>query len=422
MAIRFYLTRPNGDASTTIFSRISYKGGTLKYYTNEKIKPIQWSATKGQAKPTAEIINVNLRQFEAIVDNAINAYKNDNKQQHPSLDKLRSVLDAAYKGQKDAKTFETYYIAYLNEIKEGKRTNEGINFGLRRIQDYANTFEHLTEFKAKVKGRYKREITFELLDDKFARDFKHYLETVQKHNPNTIAKVLKMLKAVIRAAIADNVIKDAALLTAKLPSADTDDISLSIEQLQALSTAALDGTMKEIRDLFVVGCYTGLRISDLKTITTASLEGDFLEVVTQKTSHKIVIPLHDEVKRIVSEYGGKLPKPPSDQHLNVCIKQICATIPQFNAMFTRRIVVEGKKTTEAIPLYAMVKSHTMRRTFATLMYKAGIPTKSIMAVTGHKTEASFTKYLKLSNEEHAEIMAMHWERMKGNVSNLKLVV
>jgi integrase len=423
MAIRFYLTRPQSDASTSIYALIRFKGAVLKYYTNEQIKPIQWSTTKGEAKPTAESINANLRKFVALVDKTINSYKHDNELQHPTVDKLRALLDAAYKGQKDANTFESYYLDFVNDIKEGKRTNkDGTKFGFRRVQEYKNTFEHIKDFKAKVKGRYKNEITFELLDSKFTRDFKHYLETEHNHKPNTIAKVVKIIKAVLLAAIADSVTKPTALLAEVLPSAPSDDISLNAEQLQALSSAVVEDTHKVVRDLFVVGCYTGLRLSDLKVLTTASVQGDFLEVVTQKTNSRIVIPLHDEVKRIVGEYGGKLPTPPSDQHLNLTIKQICSAIPQFSAMYNRRVVVEGKNTTEAIPLHAMVKSHTMRRTFATLMYKAGIPTKSIMAVTGHKTEASFTKYLKLTTDDHAQIMAMHWERMKGNVSNLKAVV
>lgn len=44
---------------------------------------------------------------------------------------------------------------------------------------------------------------------------------------------------------------------------------------------------------------------------------------------------------------------------------------------------------------------------ATNMYKAGIPRKSIMMLTGHRTEVQFEKYVKLSAEENASILMNH---------------
>lgn len=44
----------------------------------------------------------------------------------------------------------------------------------------------------------------------------------------------------------------------------------------------------------------------------------------------------------------------------------------------------------------LVKTYTARRSGATNMYLAGIPTIAIMKVTGHKTEKEFIKYIKAS--------------------------
>ena len=49
----------------------------------------------------------------------------------------------------------------------------------------------------------------------------------------------------------------------------------------------------------------------------------------------------------------------------------------------------------------MITSHTARRSFATNAYLADIPAISIMKITGHKTEAAFMKYIKISEEENA---------------------
>ena len=43
-------------------------------------------------------------------------------------------------------------------------------------------------------------------------------------------------------------------------------------------------------------------------------------------------------------------------------------------------------------------SHSGRRTFITLKFLAGMPAQAIMVFSGHSTERSFLKYLKLDAE------------------------
>ncbi|MBK6894080.1 MAG: tyrosine-type recombinase/integrase [Flavobacteriales bacterium] len=52
-----------------------------------------------------------------------------------------------------------------------------------------------------------------------------------------------------------------------------------------------------------------------------------------------------------------------------------------------------------------VTTHTARRSFASNCYRDGIPARTIMAVTGHTTEQAFMRYIRLTNDEHADIMA-----------------
>lgn len=58
----------------------------------------------------------------------------------------------------------------------------------------------------------------------------------------------------------------------------------------------------------------------------------------------------------------------------------------------------------------IVSAHTARRSFATNFYKRGFPTLMIMAITGHSTEKSFLKYIKVSKEENAELMLKQLEK------------
>lgn len=55
----------------------------------------------------------------------------------------------------------------------------------------------------------------------------------------------------------------------------------------------------------------------------------------------------------------------------------------------------------------LVKTHTARRSGATNMYLAGIPTIAIMKITGHKTEKEFMKYIKITEEQTAMELMNH---------------
>ena len=77
---------------------------------------------------------------------------------------------------------------------------------------------------------------------------------------------------------------------------------------------------------------------------------------------------------------------------------------------SKEITKAGKKVTLHLEKWEMISSHTARRSFATNEYLNGTPSITIMAITGHKTEKAFLKYIKVRPKEHAEKMKSLWER------------
>ena len=61
----------------------------------------------------------------------------------------------------------------------------------------------------------------------------------------------------------------------------------------------------------------------------------------------------------------------------------------------------GAKTKESKTKWAMLTSHCARRSFCTNNYLMGTDALTIMAISGHKTEKSFRRYLKLGPEHYA---------------------
>jgi integrase len=72
----------------------------------------------------------------------------------------------------------------------------------------------------------------------------------------------------------------------------------------------------------------------------------------------------------------------------------------------------GKVSTLIYKKYQLVGMHTGRRSFATNMYKRRFPTIAIMRLTGHTTESNFLKYIKVSPEENAMMMAEEFFKIK----------
>jgi len=79
----------------------------------------------------------------------------------------------------------------------------------------------------------------------------------------------------------------------------------------------------------------------------------------------------------------------------------------------KSITKGGKKITKKYKKHELVTAHTGRRSFATNLYKQGFPALSIMQITGHKSEESFLKYIKVTPREHAEKLKDFW-RERGD--------
>jgi len=71
----------------------------------------------------------------------------------------------------------------------------------------------------------------------------------------------------------------------------------------------------------------------------------------------------------------------------------------------------GNKMVEEIrPKYAWVVSHTCRRSFCTNEFLDGTPVHLIMAISGHKTEKAFRRYIKADVLQKAQMIKAIWDK------------
>lgn len=210
----------------------------------------------------------------------------------------------------------------------------------------------------------------------------------------------------------------------------TTAIYLTKEELEGLYNMELDGLEEEVRDAFLVACYTGQRHSDFSQLNTSCFDTIFdgnmvIRKVQTKTTTPVVIPILDnKLKIILEKYNYKVPDI-TDQVMNKYIKHIGEKLSHtvkslgkdVKTILTKqeRIAEENKRKTFRYDedgnvikyKWELIATHTGRRTCATNMYLSRKYTeREMMLVTGHKKVENFLKYIKLSLDEEAHKLAM----------------
>ena len=273
--------------------------------------------------------------------------------------------------------------------RKSKRMSESYarnyNSLLRLLRDFAN------EFNVNI---YTNSVNEEFLDD-----FITYLEE-KGYKLSYIKYQLTLIKGMVRRASTYGYAVNPSFDDVDLGDEDSFSVYLSMNDITRIYYyEGLTRIQSKWRDLFVVGCLTGLRYSDYSTLRKENFNGDYIVKVTKKTGAKVSIPIHDYVREIYEKYDGELPTGLSIQTFNEHLKNICKKIG-FNEKVTFSYTKGGKVITETKQKWELISSHSARRSFATNAYLTNrLEPFKIMAITGHTTEKSFFRYIKVTKED-----------------------
>jgi len=327
-------------------------------------------------------------------------------------DWLKITVDRFFNPDKYKEKKLTLFDFIQSRIEESKNRlnpNTGKKITESTLKKYGTCFYHLKQY-SKQKGK-----TFDFadIDLEFYHAFTDYLINGCQLATNTVGKQIAILKGFLNEATERGINENRSFKSSrfKVVTEESEAVYLTEDELTKIFNTDFDNSprLDRVRDLFLVGCWTGCRFSDFSTITPSQIKAGMLHVEQEKTGNKVVIPLHPVVNSILGKYNGVLPEAPSNQKFNDYIKEVCE-LAGIDTSETLSITKGGKRISETKPKYQLVSSHTARRSFATNLYKDGFPSISIMAITGHKTEKAFLKYIKVTPEEHASLLQLHWAK------------
>lgn len=276
--------------------------------------------------------------------------------------------------------------------------------------------KHLLNFQAYDKDP----ITFQSFNVGFYERFVKYLtydapllnraKLTKGLRVNTIGKTIKNLKSFLKDRISRRLIPHMDLSFIKSMEEEVDAVYLTWSELSKIYhlDLSLHPYLIKYRDIFMVGCLTGLRFGDYSNIQFDEVRNGMLHIVQKKTFSTVIIPLREDAKKILIEkYELAIPKV-SIVKFNLYVKEVVRL-----AGIQEPIKITHRKGNEIIsevkPKYAWVSSHTARRSFCTNEYLAGTPTDLIMAISGHKTEKMFRRYIKADKMQKAEMIKKIWD-------------
>lgn len=172
-----------------------------------------------------------------------------------------------------------------------------------------------------------------------------------------------------------------------------------------------DEILDNIRDSFIIGLWTGLRISDFNnSLDVSNIDGDYFKIKTQKTNTWVVVPIHPYIKKILSKRNGKFPKKYSDSMFNKSIKTICMLANIDQEIRGRKIKVinnERRKVTGNFKKWELVTSHICRRSFATNLH--GVINNDLLAeLCGWSDTKMMLHYIKRTKKESADVLRQTW--------------
>lgn len=402
---RFILHNIKNDYADIELKYLCLDGKYFRRSMRQKIKVSNWDVGKERMKPGAkDSVSIN-----SLLDSKEkHLYDSVRTLMEKSVRVTRSSLKSQMKGE--AQTFWEFFDRIISDPPP--------SIGKNTLKDYRRNKNILKRFQLKF-----GEISFHSIDQNFADQLTTFMRTepygftkegVPKYyNDSTIQTSFRKIRALVNRALTYKVIVRSEKFSTSARGIDPGEIYLNDDEIKRIYEVCKNGlnekgnsaTLQVYGKIFVLGTQIGVRVSDLGFSPENIFENDgrkFANLLNKKTASSIIVPLSSLAIEIAEGFKWKIPKF-NETIMNRYIKIICE-IAGINEPVVYRAIEGGRMVERKYLKYQVISSHTMRRSFCTNMFIANVPIPIIMQNSGHKTIASFMKYIRVDQMQSAKIM------------------
>ena len=210
--------------------------------------------------------------------------------------------------------------------------------------------------------------------------WQEWMRTQRHLTDNTVAIRLKTLRCLVNEAVKRNVIRtdEDPFRHIRIPEIKARREHLTEQELATLEATTLpDRRLRHVRDAFLFCCYTGLRWSDFRALTTRNLQTPTVLVVQQhKTGRTVRIPL-------ATLWGGR----------PLRLVQCYGTLEHLADIGDNR---QCNRDLREVARHAAITRHLhwhlARHTCGTLLNQRGLRMQEIQYILGHQKQATTEKH------------------------------
>ena len=227
--------------------------------------------------------------------------------------------------------------------------------------------------------------------EKWLEDFQIFLLKESGLSKGTAGRYEAAVRFALRKAARDRLIpRNPAEGVRAITIPESDKVYLTIQEIQKLANTPLGGKLgSEVKRAFIFGCYTGLRISDLKTLAWGDIQHDPPQINKrqEKTERKAFVPLHTVAWEIIND----------------------GTIHNYKELIFPRLTQSKTDTNQYITAWAkkagiekQIGWHTGRHTFAVLSLESGAEIYTVSKLLGHTNLKNTQVYAKATDKMKPE--------------------
>ena len=414
---RFHLRKPKANKPTNIYLVCRINGKQVKLSTGVKVYPEHWNEEKQEAYISCRLSELDNRN-NTITNEKLTELKVSFVEykyylcQHPNemeqgVELLRKFIykDTMVKKQETENAIHWLRNAIIADKNIGESTR-------------ADYIKQIKFFEIFLNETGRCPISFSDINLPLIKGYELYLlnKDVGKGKTtktttvgNKVEKIICILKRAEQQGMID--IHESKLDKYKKPQSrqgDENEIYLTEDEIDKIYALRLTGREEEVRDLFVLQCWIGQRFSDTQAINEGIIKeapngkGKVIEIVQEKKTHRVSIPLLPVAIDILNKYKNGFPIYTNQTALNY-LKNIGekAGITRLHNVTEDR---GGEVVTTQVKAYELIGTHTARRSFICNMLKHGYDSHIIMKITGHNDAKSFKKYVRLTSEDAALLM------------------
>lgn len=390
-----YLKTPNSKNSP-IWFRVNFKGKNIRLSSGITLETKHWnskSKTISISKTNVTQVNKELLRLEQLIYDITEAVTKEDG----SLDlkELSSTYKKELKGENSNENDLLFRIAfdmYIDHCINSSVKKDGTAAVYKTVRNQIVLFE----------DNENQQYYLSELNRNYFEKFRLYIQDNHGLANITVNKYFRVLKSLSRFLIKRGFEINPDIFDFAIKFTDTNKVVISNDDMAKLKSVNLKTqNQNKYRDLFLILCHIGIRVSDLHNLNESNidLKNKLVNIHTEKTSAPVSIPVPDDIIILLDQYFVKSNTTIVDQKFNRIIKDVCRLAGIDDPI---EIVIErGKKSERKIePKYNLVTTHTGRRTFITKMMETmRFSEKELMKITGHKSVSSFKKYYQILPDE-----------------------